>query len=90
MEIFVRFLLLFCRILGYLLTPIVKLFYKKHQQLPVINNESDCLTNDVINEDVQKLLLEEEKLNLLLIPASDLVMDIKSGKVKERNIFHFM
>lgn len=83
MELFTRFLLLFCRFFFYWLTPIVKLFYKKHQKLPVIVEDKDCVTNGGINEDTQNLLMKPVRKNLLLIPASDLVIEIKSGKVRK-------
>lgn len=75
MEVFARLLLLFCRLVGLLLTPFVKIFYKKHQRLPLIDDDKRCFTN----ESMTQIKLEEP--NLLLVAASDLVMDIKNGKV---------
>lgn len=74
MEYFARLLLLICRLIGFLLTPILKLFYKKHLKLPVIEDDITCFTNESMDE------VHVEK-NLLLVAASDLVVDIKNGKV---------
>uniref|UniRef100_A0A336LA99 CSON007481 protein n=1 Tax=Culicoides sonorensis TaxID=179676 RepID=A0A336LA99_CULSO len=73
MEIFARLLIIFCRLIGFILTPFVKLSYKRHQNLPFIEDkEAVCYVNEE-NE-------EEKSENLLLISASDLVIDIKNGK----------
>uniref|UniRef100_A0A336N486 CSON010930 protein n=1 Tax=Culicoides sonorensis TaxID=179676 RepID=A0A336N486_CULSO len=75
MEIFARLLIIFCRLIGFILTPFVKLSYKRHQNLPFIEDkEAVCYVNEE-NE-------EEKSENLLLISASDLVIDIKNGKLK--------
>lgn len=71
---FARLILFFCRLIGFILTPFVKLFYKKHERLPVIDDDKTCFTN----ESMDGVLLEK---NLLLVAASDLVMDIKNRKV---------
>lgn len=74
MEVLARILLLLCRLVGFFLTPFVRLSYKRHQNLPVIRGDEICLTKDGMKPSF--------KQNLLLEAASDLVMDIKNGKVR--------
>lgn len=78
MEIFARLLLLFCRTVGFLLTPFVKLFYKRHQRLAANNNHKICFANETMKE-----VKPSVKQNLVLVAASDLVIDIKNKKVQK-------
>lgn len=75
MEVFARILLLLCRLVGFFLTPFVRLSYKRHQNVPVIRGDEICLTKDGMKPSF--------KQNLLLETASDLVMDIKNRKVRK-------